>query len=159
MGRNIKQTIRRRTQNWQRFTFGFCRYRTEHLKFKDETQTTTTTKNKTNSLSSKTFWFKPKRKRQLRGSLNRYGFVYAHRDKVNPAAKAVPGVIKAATNDINNIAEKRRNQIISKGSKEIEHVLPKILRGATEDVYQTPFRFLGEFGKKKFNSFKTKILK
>ena len=72
-----------------------------------------------------------KEKRQLRGSLNRYGFAYAHRDKVNQAAKAAPGVIKAATNDINNIAEKRTNQIISKGSKEIEHVLPKILRGAT----------------------------
>ena len=86
-----------------------------------------------------------KQKRQLRGSLNRYGFAQARRDKVNQAAKAAPGVIKAATNDINNIAEKRTNQIISEVRKESECVLPKILRGTTEDVYQTPFRLLGEF--------------
>ena len=58
-----------------------------------------------------------KQKRQLRSSLNRYGFAYARRYKVNQAAKVVPGVIKAATNDINNIAEKRTNQIISEGGK------------------------------------------
>ena len=29
----------------------------------------------------------------------------------------------------------------------MERVLPKILRGAIEDVYQTPFRLLGKFGK------------
>ena len=100
-----------------------------------------------------------KQNRQLRGSLNRYGFAYARRDKVNEVAKVTSDVIKAARSDINNIAEKRTNQIISKEGKEIEHVLSKIQCGATEDVYQTPFRLLGEFGKKKFNSFKTKILK
>ena len=72
-----------------------------------------------------------KQKRQLRGSLNRYGFAQARRDKVNQAAKAAPGVIKAATNDINNIAEKRINEIISDGAKEIERVLPRIISGAT----------------------------
>ena len=100
-----------------------------------------------------------KQNRQLRGSLNRYGFAYARRDKVNEVAKVTLDVIKAARRDINNIAEKRTNQIISKQGKEIEHVLSKIQRGATEDVYQTPFRLLDEFGKKKFNSFKRKILK
>ena len=40
-------------------------------------------------------------------------------------------------------AQQRINQIISQGGKEVERVLPKILRGATEDVYQTPFRLLG----------------
>ena len=59
-----------------------------------------------------------KQKRQLRGSLNRYGFAYARRYKFNQVAKAAPGVIKAATNDINNIAEKRTNQIISEGEKQ-----------------------------------------
>ena len=60
------------------------------------------------------------------------------RDIVNQAAKAVPGVIKGATNYINNIAIQRIDQIISQERKEIEHVLPKILRGAIGDVYQTP---------------------
>ena len=78
---------------------------------------------------------------------------------VNQAAKIVPRVIKAATNDINEIAQNRINQIISKGGKEVECVLPKILRGATEDVYQTLFRLFGNFGKQQLNKIKRKILR
>ena len=48
-------------------------------------------------------------KRQRGGYLNRYDFAYPGRDTVNQAAKVTPGVIKAATNDINNIAEERIN--------------------------------------------------
>ena len=73
---------------------------------------------------------------------------------VNQAAKVVPRVIKAATNDINNIANGRINQIILQGGKEVERVLPKILRGAIEDVYQTPFRLLDNFVKQRLNKFK-----
>ena len=99
-----------------------------------------------------------KRERQLGGFLNRYDFAYAGRDVVNQAAKVAPGIIKAATNDINNIPEQRLNQIISQGSKEIERVLPKVLRGAIEYVYQTPFRLLRNLGKNQFNKLKQKIL-
>ena len=88
---------------------------------------------------------KKKKKFQIRGSFNRYDFAYARRYKVSQVAKGAPGVIKAATNDINNIAEKRTNQIISEVGKERVSLLPEILRGTTEDVYQTPFRLLGEF--------------
>ena len=73
---------------------------------------------------------------------------------VNQAAKVAPKVIKAATNDINNIANGRINQIILQGGKEVERVLPKILRGAIEDVYQTPFRLLDNFVKQRLNKFK-----
>ena len=146
MGRNIKQIIRRRTQNWQRLTSGFCCYwtwtfiiRTRNANNKKKEKRKRTPDHRTHSGSSK------KKKKELSGSLNRYGFAYACIYKVNQAAKVVPGVIKAATNDINNIAEKRTNQIISEVRKESECVLPKILRGTTEDVYQTPFRLLGEF--------------
>ena len=72
---------------------------------------------------------------------------------VNQAAKVAPGVIKAATNDINNIAKVRINQILL-GGKEVEHVLPKILRGDIKDVYQTPFRLLDNFVKQRLNKFK-----
>ena len=48
---------------------------------------------------------------------------------------------------INNIAKEKINQIISQGGKEVERVLPKALRGAIEDVCQTPFRLLGNFSK------------
>ena len=99
------------------------------------------------------------RLRQLGGFLNRYDFAYAGRDTVNQAAKVVPGVVKAAADDINKVAEQRINQIISKGGTEVERVLPKILRGAIEDVYQTPFRLLGNFGKQQLNKLKRKILR
>ena len=86
--------------------------------------------------------YKPKTQKARGGFLNRFDFVYAGRNTVNQAAKVAPGVIKTATNDINNIVEQRINRIISKGGAEVERVLPKILRGAIEDVYQTPFRLL-----------------
>ena len=40
----------------------------------------------------------------------------------------------------------------------MERVLPKILRGVIEDVYQTPFRMLGNFGKQQLNKLKRKVL-
>ena len=100
-------------------------------------------------------------KRQIRGFLNRYDFAYARRDVFNQAAKVVPRLIKGTTNEIDKITQQRINQIISQRGKEVECVLPKILRGATEDVYQTqtPFRLLGNFGKKQLNRIKNKCLK
>ena len=100
---------------------------------------------------------KRKNKRQYGGFLNRYDFAYAGRDTVNQAAKVAPEIIKAATNDVNKIAEQRINQIISQGGKELERVVQKILRGAIEDVYHTPFRMLGNLGNKTFNDIKRKI--
>ena len=100
-----------------------------------------------------------KRKRQLGGFLNRYDFAYGGRDVVNQATKVEFRVIKATTNNINNIAMDRINQIISQGGKEVEQVLPKILRGVIKDVYQTPFRLLINFEKQQFNKIKKKILR
>ena len=88
-----------------------------------------------------------KTKRQTGGFLNHYDFAYAGRDIVIQAAKVTPGTTKGATNEVNNITHERIDQIISQGGKEVERVLPKILREAIEDVYQTPFRLLRNFGK------------
>ena len=41
----------------------------------------------------------------------------------------------------------------------MERVLPKILQGSIEDVYQTAFRLLGNFGKRQFNKLKRKQLR
>ena len=68
------------------------------------------------------------------------------------------GVIKDAINEINKIAKQRINQIITQRGKEVERVLLKILRGAIKDVYQTPFRLLGNFGKQQLNKLERKIL-
>ena len=84
-------------------------------------------------------------KKQLLGSLIRHGFAYGGTNKFKQAAKAASGVIKAATNAINNIAGKRTIQIISEGGKESECVLIKILPGTTEDLYLKLFTLLGEF--------------
>ena len=100
------------------------------------------------------------RKRTQRGGfLNRYDFAYAGRDTVNQVGKIAPGLIKNDSNEINNVAQQKINQIISQGEKEVERVLPKIFRGVIEDVYQTPFRLLENFGKQQLNRLKNKILR
>ena len=54
-----------------------------------------------------------KRKTQSGGLLSKYDFEFASRDTVNQAAKVAPGVIKAATSDIDRIAKEQINQVIS----------------------------------------------
>ena len=106
---------------------------------------------------------KPRRKYRKRtqrgGLLNRYDFAYAGRDTVNQVTKIAPGIIKNAGSEINNVAQQRLNKIISLGGKEMERVLPEILRVAIEDVYQTPFRLLGNFRKQQLNKLKSKMLR
>ena len=81
------------------------------------------------------------------GFLSRYYFAYVGRDTVNQEAKEAPVVIKQAANDIDKMVKNRLDQAIKTGGTEIERMLPKILRGAIEDVYKTPSRLLGNFGK------------
>ena len=100
-----------------------------------------------------------KRRRQTGGFLNRYDFAYVGRDVVNQAEKIAPEIIRQATGQIDKIAQDRFNQVIRSGGAEVERVLPKILRGAIEDVYKTPFRLLGNFGKQQFQKVKRKILR
>ena len=71
----------------------------------------------------------------------------------------MPGLIKSVSSEINNIAQQQINQAIRQGGQEIEHALPKILHGAIKDVYQTPFRLLGKFGKQQSQKIKSKVLK
>ena len=78
---------------------------------------------------------------------------------VNHADEVGPGIIKVTTDNKNKIAELIINQLIPQGGKEIDSIFPKVLRGAIEDVYQTPFRLLGNFVKNQFNKLKQKILK
>ena len=132
---------------------GFPVIEPEHLKFRYVMG-----KKKKNTDQENLSTYKPKTKEATWRFLNCYDFAYVGRDTVNQAAKVAPGVIKAATDDINNIAKDRINQIIFHGGKEVERVLPKILRGAIEDVYQMPVRLFGNFGKQQLNKMKRKIL-
>ena len=68
-------------------------------------------------------------------------------------------MITQATGEINKIAQDRIDQIVRSGGAEIERVTPKIIKGAIEEVYKTPFRLLGDLGKKQFQKIKRKLFK
>ena len=99
------------------------------------------------------------RRRQTGGFFSRYDFAYAGRDTVNQVGKIAPGIINKATADIDKIAKQRINQVIRDGGAEIERVAPKIIRGAIKEVYKTPFRLLGNLGKKQFMKIKRRLFK
>ena len=102
---------------------------------------------------------KRRRKRQTGGFLSRYDFAYAGRDTVNQVGKIAPGIINKATADINKLAKQRIDQVIRQAGVEVERVAPKIIRGAIEEVYKTPFRLLGNLGKKHFMKIKRRLFK
>ena len=89
-----------------------------------------------------------RRRKRTGGFLNRYDFTYTGRDIVNQAGKIAPDIINKATSDINKIAKDRIDQVIKNGGAEVERIAPKIIQGAIEEVYKTPFRQLGNLGKK-----------
>ena len=98
-------------------------------------------------------------RRQTGGFLNRHDFAYAGRDTVNQAGKVAPKPISQATGEINKFSQQRIDQAIHSGGPEIERVAPKIIKGAIEEVYKTPFRLLGNLGKKQFQKIKRKLFK
>ena len=100
-----------------------------------------------------------KKNHQTGGFLNRHDFAYGGRDTVNQVGKIAPKIITQATSDINKIAKERIDQIVRSGGAEIERVTPKIIKGAIEEVYKTPFRLLGNLGKKHFQKIKRKLFK
>ena len=97
--------------------------------------------------------------RQTGGFWNRYDFSNAGRDVVNQAGIVAPKTISQATGEINEIAQDRSDQTIRSGGAEIERVASKIIRGTIEEVYKTPFRLLGNLGKKQFQKIKRKPFK
>ena len=114
---------------------------------------------KTGQSSGKTTFKKKKVSSSNRGFLNRYEFAYAGRDVVNQVGKVAPKMISQTTGEINKIAQQIIDQVVRSGGTEIERVAPKIIRGAIEEVYKTPFRLLGNLGKKQFQKIKRKLFK
>ena len=98
-------------------------------------------------------------RRQTGGFLNRYEFAYAGRDVVNQAGKVAPENISQATGNINKIVQDGIDQVTRTGGAEIERVAPKIIKGAIEEVYKTPFKLLGNLGKRQFEKIKRKLFK
>ena len=102
---------------------------------------------------------KKRRRSQTGQFLNRYDFAYAGRDTVNHVGKIAPGIIGKATSDINKITQQGIDHAIKTGGAEVERIAPKIIRGAIEEVYKTPFRLLGNLGKQQFQKIKRKLFK
>ena len=103
-------------------------------------------------------------KRQQRGGfLNWYDFAYAGRDTVNQAFKnlnnTAPKLIIQKSNEVDKIAKTRIRQVINNGGQHIQKIAPQIIHVAIEDIYKTPFRLLGKFGKQKFYQLKGIFLK
>ena len=98
-------------------------------------------------------------RRQTGDFLNCYDFAYAGRDFVNQAGKVAPKNISQATGNINKIAQDGIDQVTRTGWAEIERVAPKIIKGAIEEVYKTPFKLLGNLGKRQFEKIKRKLFK
>ena len=96
---------------------------------------------------------------QTGGFLSRYDFAYAVEDVVNQVGKVAPKMITQATGEINKIGQDRPDQTVRSGGAEIECVAPKIIKGAIEEVYKTPFRLLGDLGEKQFQKIKRKLSK
>ena len=97
-----------------------------------------------------------RKKRQSDGFLNRYDFAYAGRDTVNTAMKGLeslaPKRIKQTSAEVDRLAQRRIQQKIDQRGYKVEKIGPKMIRGAIEDVYKTPFRLLGNLGKKNLHS-------
>ena len=70
-----------------------------------------------------------------------------------------PKLIGQTSREIDKIAEVRIKQIMNQGRQQIKKIAPQIIGGAIEDVYKTPFRLLGNLGKKRICSAETKIFK
>ena len=70
---------------------------------------------------------KSKTQTSIRRFLEQVSLRVRRERQVNQATKVAPSVIKAATDDINKIAEQRINQVISWEGQELERVLAKIL--------------------------------
>ena len=80
-------------------------------------------------------------------------------EETQSTVKIAPNIIKNAANNMNKIAKERIDQVIKTGGTEIECIAPKIIRGAIEEVYKTPFRLLGNLGKKQFQKIKRRFFK
>ena len=95
--------------------------------------------------------------------MNRYKFAYTGRDTVNQAMKVLdalaPKIIKQVTGQVDQIAQRRIKQIINQGGQQVEKIALKIIKGAIEEVYTTPFRLLSRFGKNQLHSISRKIEK
>ena len=96
---------------------------------------------------------KYRRKRQRGGFFNRYDFAYPGRDTVNQASKQLnvlaPKLLDQLTAGLDKVSANRVYQL--------KQMAPRLIKGAVEELYKTPFRLLENAGEKKYDSIKKKL--
>ena len=68
-------------------------------------------------------------------------------------------LINQTSKEVDKTAETRIRLVINDSGQQIQIIAPQIIQQAIEDVYKTPFRLLGGFGKQKLSQTKKKISK
>ena len=106
------------------------------------------------------------RRRRQRGSfLIRYDFAYAGKDTVNQAARhlnslapqLVNQLMDRATTGLDKVTAKRVEQLSQETGQTLKKIAPGLIRGAIEELYKTPFRLLGNLGRKKYKELKKNV--
>ena len=90
-------------------------------------------------------------RKQKGGFLSRYDMAYVGRDTVNQAAQHVNKLAPELLKQADGILEKRIEDLMLRSGKPG----PKLIKGAIEDLYKTPFQLLGRFGRKKYEQLKS----
>lgn len=67
-------------------------------------------------------------------------------------------LINQTSKEVDKTAETRIRLVINDSGQQIQIIAPQIIQQAIEDVYKTPFRLLGNFGKTQFQKIKKKII-
>ena len=62
-----------------------------------------------------------------------------------------------ATTGLDNITAKRVEQISRETGQTLKQIAPGLIRGTIEELYKTPFRLLGNLGRKKYEALKKKV--
>ena len=97
------------------------------------------------------------RKQQRGGFLNRYDFAYAGRDTVNQATKILDKLAPKLLDQLMNRATTGLDNISAKRIEQIKQIAPGLIKGTVEELYKTPFRLLGNMGKKKYKLLQKKV--
>ena len=78
---------------------------------------------------------------------------------MNRAQAAAPVLLSRASQELDKVAAKRIDQIAQRTGETLQKVAPDIIKGAIEELYKTPFRLLGNFGRKKYKELKSNVFK
>lgn len=81
------------------------------------------------------------------------------KQRINQSSNQLNKVAKQGINQLDGAAQWRIDQLVKSTGHEIERVAPSLIRGAIEEVYKTPFRLLGNLGRRQYRKIKNRFLR